>query len=101
MKMYILGVCFILFDILTGVVKALYQGKLNSTALRQGLFHKLSELLAIIGSGGLSYACEYINIGIDLPILNVVVTYICVMELISVIENLCEINPKFITLWDY
>ena len=86
--------CFILFDIITGIIKALYKDGLNSTYLRQGLFHKLSEILAVFGCYLLEYACEYIDIGIDLPILSAITVYISVMELVSIIENLCEVNPK-------
>ena len=94
MKFYIIGVCFILFDVITGVMKALYQGDINSTALRQGLYHKLSEVLAIVGSGALTYACKYIELGVNIPVVGVVVSYICIMELVSVLENLCEMNPS-------
>ena len=85
---------FILFDILTGLIKALYQHKLNSTYLREGLFHKLSEIMAVLGSWGIEYALNYISLGIDLPVRSTVTVYICVMELVSIIENIAEINPK-------
>ena len=91
----VLGVTlgFIIFDIVTGIVKALYSEGLNSTILRQGLFHKLSEIIAVGGAWLLEYAIAYINLGIDLPMLNIVAVYICIMELVSIIENLCFINP--------
>ena len=67
---------------------------INSTALRQGLYHKLSEVLAVVGSGGLGYAIKYLDLGVDVPLLQGVSIYICIMELISIIENLCTINPQ-------
>ena len=94
MKTYIIVGCFILGDIVTGLLLAAYKGTINSTALRQGLFHKLSECLAVVLSVFLEYACDYIELGIELPILNIVSVYICVMELVSIIENLCGINPR-------
>lgn len=94
MYVYIVVGVFILFDILTGILKAISKGNLNSTYLRQGLFHKLSEVIAVIGSHLLEHGVQYIKITVDLPILGVVSTYICVMELISILENLCEINPS-------
>ena len=93
MGTYITVGCFILFDILTGVLKALYNEGLNSTYLRKGLFHKLSEILAIIGSGLLEYGVQYVELGIEIPILNIVAVYICSMELVSILENLGEVNP--------
>ena len=59
-----------------------------------GLYHKLSEILTIAGASFLEYGIHYININIDLPLLKPVATYICVMELISIMENLGEINPQ-------
>ena len=90
---------FIVFDIATGFMKALYTKSVDSSVLRKGLFHKLSELLALIGSFLLGYAADYINLGIDLPILSAVSVYICTMELISIVENLCEVNPQMFALF--
>lgn len=99
MIIYIIVGSFILFDIITGIIKALYNEGLNSTCLRQGLFHKLAEILAIAGSGLLEYGMNYIDLGFDIPILKVVVSYICIMELISSLENLAEINPALAKLF--
>lgn len=93
MGVYIAVGCFIVFDIVTGIIKALYKGGVNSSFLRVGLFHKLSEVLAVIGSGALEYGAKYINIGFDIPMLESVALYICLMEFISILENLGEINP--------
>ena len=94
MKIYIIVLCFIGFDIITGLVKALYTTGLNSTVLRKGLFHKLSEVLAVGGSGLLEMGTKYIDLGVSLPLLNCVSVYVCVMELISIMENLAEVNPE-------
>ena len=89
---YIIVCGFILFDVITGVIKALYQGGIDSTKLRKGLFYKLSEIVTIIGCGLLEYGMNYIDLGIDIPFLKPVAVYICIMELISIIENICEVN---------
>lgn len=84
---------FIVFDIITGVIRALYNDGLNSTALRKGLFHKLSELIATVGAYLLEFGMNYINLGVDVPLLKATTTYICLMELVSIVENLAEVNP--------
>lgn len=99
MKTIIVVGSFILFDIITGVIKGLAKEGLNSTLLRKGLFHKISELLAAVGALGLEYGVDYINLNIQLPLLPAVVTYICLMELISIIENICEVNPTMYKLF--
>lgn len=86
--------CFIGFDIITGLTKALYNKTLNSTILRQGLFHKLAEFLALGGCYLLQWGCRYIDLGFEIPLLIPVAIYICLMELISCIENICVVNPQ-------
>ena len=90
---------FILFDVLTGVIEAFYKKCVNSSAIRRGLYHKGSEILALVGSFGLEKLTEYFQLGIDLPVLNVVAIYIAIMELISIMENLCDINPALFQLF--
>ena len=99
MEIYFIVAGFILADIVTGILQALYNHDLNSTKLRQGLYHKLSEVLAVVLSVGLEYACEYIELGVDVPVLKVVSVYICLMELVSILENLCEVNPRLAKLF--
>lgn len=84
---------FILFDVITGVLKAIKNNKLNSTKLREGLIHKASEVLCIVGAYALPFGLQYLEVDFKLPVLGVVAIYICLMETISAIENLCEVNP--------
>ena len=92
--MYIVVGCFIGFDILTGLIKAIYKEGLNSTVLRKGLFHKLSEILAVVGAWLFEYGMGYVNIDLNIPLVEAVVVYISIMETISIIENISEMNPK-------
>lgn len=92
--MYIVVGCFICFDILTGIIKAIYKEGLNSTILRKGLFHKLSEILAVSGAWLFEYGMNYIHLGVDIPLVEAVVIYISIMEIISIIENISSLNPK-------
>lgn len=90
---YICTGCFILFDILTGLLKAWHNKKFDSKVMRQGLFNKMAEVIAIAFAAFLQYGGQYIHLGIELPVVAVVASYICLMEFISVVENLCEVNP--------
>lgn len=99
MMVFIVVAIFIVFDIVTGITEALYKGGINSTKLRQGLYHKLSEILCVLGAYLLELGTEYIDLGINLHLLHVVSVYICTMELVSIIENLCEINPSLAKLF--
>lgn len=86
------SVC-ILFDIVTGLIKAGYTGTLNSTALRQGLMHKASEILTVIGAYLLQHGMVQIGLTFEVPVYTPVALYIALMEIVSVIENLCAVNP--------
>lgn len=86
---------FILFDVITGLLKAIKNNKLNSTKLREGLIHKVSEVLCIAGAYALPIGLQHLDVDFKLPVLGVVAAYICLMEAISAIENLCEVNPIF------
>ena len=93
-KPYVITVGFILFDIVTGIVKALSKEGLNSTILRKGLFHKLSEILALLGGYLFELACQYIDIGINMHLSEGISLYICIMEAVSIFENISAVNPK-------
>lgn len=97
--MYIVIVCgFIAFDIITGLVKAGYNGDYNSTIMRQGGYHKLMELIAIVAAYFIEFAVAYVHIGVNIPAVESVAGYICVMEIISILENVCAVNPELCAL---
>lgn len=83
---------FILFDVITGILKAVNKDGLNSTMLRKGLLHKASEVLTVAFGWGVDFACDYINLGVDLHISSIFCGYIIIMEVISILENLAEVN---------
>lgn len=94
MTIYVCTAVFIFFDIITGLIKGWYGRKLDSTVLRQGLFNKLTEVLCVAFSSFIEYGGDKINLGFELPVVEVVCGYICLTEFISIVENLCEINPS-------
>lgn len=78
--------CFILFDIITGYLKAIKLQKLNSSISRDGYLKKLGWITALI----LGYVIKKI-VGLDLFIITTCL--VCVAtEGISVYENLGEIG---------
>lgn len=90
---------FIVFDVVTGLIKAGYNGNYNSAIMRQGGFHKSMEVMAMAVAYFVEYAIVYINIGIDVPAVPAVTVYICIMELISILENICAVNPQMCALF--
>lgn len=92
--LYIVTCSLIIFDIITGMLKAVKNHNLDSTILRQGLYHKLAEILAMICPGLLYYGAQYADINIPFPLPEAVCGYIAIMEVLSAIENICEVNPQ-------
>ena len=90
---------FIVFDVVTGLIKAGYNGNYNSAIMRQGGFHKSMEVMAKAVAYFVEYAIVYINIGVDDPAVPAVTVYICIMELISILENICAVNPQMCALF--
>lgn len=90
---------FITFDVVTGLIKAGYNGNYNSAIMRQGGFHKSMEVMAMAVAYFVEYAIVYINIGVDVPAVPAVTVYICIMELISILENICAVNPQMCALF--
>lgn len=86
---------FILGDIVTGLIKAGKSGCISSTKMREGLFHKMG----LIGALVLGYMCEAATIVFDLPdeftvIYAGIAVYILILEAESMYENLCAVSPE-------
>lgn len=89
--------CAILLDIITGISKSIHNGTFKSSVMREGLWHKLSEVIAIVVAYFVQYMLPTVGIPYSVPAVSVVTIYIVVMEIGSCIENLCSINPNLKT----
>lgn len=86
---------FIALDVVTGFAKAAHNREISSTAMRQGLYHKVG----MIGALALAYLCQLATIALDLPegfnaVYAGVAVYLVLVEVASVLENLCELSPE-------
>lgn len=81
-------------DIISGVLKAWHAHDIQSKALRNGLYHK-AAFLGVIGLAQLTElaAGKMPEIELNVPIVGAICTYIVLTELVSVLENLRDINP--------
>ena len=93
-KLFVTVASFILLDIITGLTGAIKNGTYKSSVMRQGLFHKLGEFLAVAFSYGCEYAFPIVGIDISIPIAQTVLVYIIIMETGSIIENISTISPE-------
>lgn len=91
---------FVALDVIFGLCKAFSTHTFDSSKMRQGLWHKC----ALIGVDLMAYitelACQFMDfsaIGLEdftVPIVGAVTGYIVLMELGSILESLCVMNPE-------
>lgn len=85
---------FIAMDYLTGVVKAIMQNNLSSSKMREGLGHKFAYLVLISVAYAIDTVNTHVSLGLPLNVFIVTVGGVCLIELTSILENVCEINPE-------
>ena len=85
---------FIIIDYITGVINAALKKSISSKKMREGLGHKATYIILL----SVCYIIDtmQINTSLNLPTkLFPIVSYgILLIELTSIIENICEINPE-------
>lgn len=87
----------ILMDIVCGLVGAARNKELCSAIMRDGLYNKFGELMLLLLAifiNEVLLIAPFDKIGIPPEIAYAVAIYIAVMEIISIIENICKINPE-------
>lgn len=87
----------IIMDIVCGVVAAMRNRELCSSIMRDGMYNKFGELMfltiGIIVNEILTIP-PFDSMGIPPEIAYIVALYIAGMEVVSIIENICKINPE-------
>lgn len=73
---------FSALDILTGYIQAVINKNVDSQVMREGLLHKCLLIIAIV----IGYVVQF-SFGIP-AIAQFITIYICLMELMSILENL-------------
>lgn len=85
----------ILLDWVFGVANAVAHHEFSSTKMREGIGHKCSELgfllVGVIVDGALMGG---VDLGYSAPMFTAICIYICLMEIGSLLEIFCKMNPK-------
>lgn len=89
----VLCLVLIVFDVICGNIKAFKTRTYRSGAGRDGIFHKTALVLIIILGIICHVAQMYVDLGIHAPLLNLICTFIIFTEIMSIVENIAEINP--------
>ena len=96
----IIGLCFIAADVVTGIAKAFANNEVSSQIMRRGLWHKFANVMLLVFAAACDVAVrawpelpdELSTVYVDIAV------YICIMEGVSILENLCRINPELAKL---
>ena len=87
-----LTVCIV--DYATGVIRAVYQQELNSQIMKKGLLHKLVYLCIMVVATCFDSLGVSETIGLPLDTTALCTSAIILIELSSIIENACAVNPE-------
>ena len=91
---FVVVAALIVLDIITGFLKAVETRNMNSSKLRMGLYHKGAFIGVIVLAVIVEWGSGFLQLGFQLPIVTPVCVYVALTEIVSVFENLCEINPE-------
>lgn len=87
----------IIMDIVCGTIAAMRNRELCSSIAREGMYNKIGEamflFIGIIANEILAMP-PFDGLGISPDIAYLVAAYIAWMELVSILENICKINPE-------
>ena len=92
----LIALAFNALDIVTGVIAALRKKDVQSTKLRDGLFKKVGFILCYFVAWLIDTQGALIGFEVSVKILPVIIIYVCTTELVSILENICKINPDIL-----
>lgn len=89
---YVIVMAFIVVDIVSGVLAAVYEKNLSSTVMREGLLRKAALVLIIVVATLIDLGQGVLDLGFNVPFVPLAATYIALMEVLSIFENVCKMN---------
>lgn len=84
----------IVMDYLTGLAKSVVNKDIDSTKMRDGLWHKATYVAVIVLAEIIEHGQEAVDLGFTVPLIVPTCVYIVLTETASILENLSQINPK-------
>ena len=85
---------FMSLDIVTGLLKCFKEHNFKSSVMRDGGFKKCALIILLVVIFIIDNVQIYAELGFHIPLFKGVSSYIMVMEIGSILENLCKIEPK-------
>lgn len=83
-------------DIVSGIIAGIKNKNIQSSKLRDGLFKKVGFIFCYVLAWLVDTQGSLIGFQINVQILPIIILYVCTTELVSIIENICKINPDLL-----
>lgn len=97
MLVFAIVCAFVLLDVVSGLAAAIKNKELSSSVMHAGLYNKLGEVLLLVVAMFVASILEvypFTELGIPPEVMYLVAVYITLMELVSILENICKLNPS-------
>ena len=92
----IIALIFNALDIISGLIAGVKNKDIQSSKLRDGLFKKAGFVFCYILAWLIDTQGSTIGFQIGVAILPIIILYVCTTEVVSIIENICKINPDLL-----
>lgn len=83
-------------DLISGIIAAVRNKDVKSQKLRDGLFKKFGFIICYFLAWLIDNEGAVIGFQIGVKVLPIIVLYCCTTETVSIIENICRINPDLV-----
>ena len=87
---------FHIMDLVTGLIGAIRQGKVQSSKMRDGMFKKVGFMCCYALALLIDQNAGSIGLPISGKVLPVIIVYAVTTEIVSIIENIGKINPDLV-----
>lgn len=87
-------IALIIIDYISGVIAAAYNGKLSSRRMKEGLLKKFVYILIMLTCYIIDFTSHKVNLGFTISLYVAVGVGIVLIEITSIFENCCKINPE-------
>lgn len=91
---YVIVMAFIIVDVVSGVLAAVYEKNLSSTVMREGLLRKAALVLILVVATLIDFGQGVLDLGFTVPFVPLASAYIALMEILSIFENACKLNDQ-------
>ena len=91
-----IALVFNVLDLITGIISAIKQKDVKSSKLRDGLFKKVGFIICYFLAWLIDTQGNKIGFNLGTSVLPIIILYVCTTETVSIIENICRINPDLL-----